>query len=109
MADVYQQAGKVLLWLGIELNGIEPPLAKLKDTSDPAEEPDLRRIDGPSVWFRQPTFPGAEAEALELVRTYFGGCEFVIFQRPWFSRMWIIQEMFLAQDILVHCGNEIMT
>lgn len=31
-----------------------------------------------------------------------------LLQRPWFSRRWVIQEVALAQKIVVHCGGHMM-
>jgi len=49
---------------------------------------------------------------LTLLQTLFGTKSIALIQaflcRPWFSRRWILQEVMMAQQATVHCGNSSM-
>jgi hypothetical protein len=90
MGKIYTRAERVIAWLGEETfdSGMAldfiPYLTK------------VAKFDTESIWL-----------------FYLGNCDFLrqmmslvhLFSRPWWQRMWIIQEVALAPDVLVVCGS----
>ncbi|KAH7179865.1 heterokaryon incompatibility protein-domain-containing protein [Fusarium flagelliforme] len=88
MAQIYQSASQVLVFLG-----------KGTEASDLAME-FIRELDQPSDYGIHNTGGGisstghGEREAVNL-----------LFKRPWFYRVWVLQEITFAQRATVICGN----
>ncbi|GAB1200979.1 hypothetical protein APSETT444_010363 [Aspergillus pseudonomiae] len=78
MGDVYRQAQKVLVWLG-------PGTAESDLIFDICAEAKQNKID----------LEGSSGNALDM-----------LYQRSYWTRLWIIQELFLAQDAVVFCGSK---
>lgn len=97
MGDLYAQAEEVLVWLGpgtAESDFIfdmcsDPAATSSTAESKPGEE--KRRIE--DLNFNEP-----DGEALDLV-----------YQRSYWTRLWIIQELFLARKIVLFCGSKSTT
>ncbi|KAK0108235.1 hypothetical protein ONS95_003054 [Cadophora gregata] len=100
MADIYGQATEVLIWLGEETEGTRDVMLYLKrigqkfvdrggDILEPREE---RSPENDALWKDLIEDPNLEKTNM-------------IWTRPWFSRIWIIQELALAHRAIVHCGN----
>ncbi|KAF2671594.1 HET-domain-containing protein [Microthyrium microscopicum] len=100
MARIYQNAARVLVWLGNDEGTGSIAMALLGR---------LSRINSIS-WgytdgqYKEEVITNAVSKAgspnsqdLELVWTFIG--------LPWFSRRWIIQEVTLNPDIILHCGS----
>lgn len=87
MGTIYQQAEKVHVWLGPASadDQIGSVFAALKRWA-------LSSFD------RYPVFDveGSHSWMLAPLRNFFA--------RPWFTRRWIIQEVMLARNAIVHCG-----
>lgn len=89
MRSIFEKATQVIIWLGTESNDSSLAFALLKDLhqsrlSDPAlairlQHPDVER--------------GLKAVA-------------ALFVRPYWLRIWIVQEITLAQNPIVYCGND---
>ncbi len=104
MSRIYSLAKRVLVWLGPEMDGSDAAVGFLKDltrrscemlpTSDPE---DLLKITsyefGPSV----EELPPASHEIWAPVVSLFG--------RPYFNRVWVIQEVFAAKEALAFVGG----
>ena len=102
MANVYRLASRVLVWLGPESDNSKLALDKLGElgsnvivdwrtyaltTGDTAE----------SHWAdRMVPLPFAEEEICAIES---------LFSRSWFFRLWVIQEVKLAQEAVVVCGH----
>ncbi|KAL1902496.1 hypothetical protein Sste5346_001477 [Sporothrix stenoceras] len=108
MPHVYSRADRVLVWLGEDNN--DPWVAKVPDNLKEALGflPDTP-LDTEGV---HKTTRHVYSEAQELQRQ--GKPNFLdhdwspivrLVERPWFRRKWIVQEVCLAQDILVACGR----
>ncbi|KAK0653122.1 heterokaryon incompatibility protein-domain-containing protein [Cercophora newfieldiana] len=82
MGDIYKSATETCIWLGPE-----------SDTSDLAISI-IRSLDGDNLTSpsNSPSPKGLQAIA-ELQR------------RPWWSRVWVIQEALLSPNPVVHCGH----
>ena len=88
IADIYNQATNVRVWLGEE-----------KDHSDIA----LRFI-------RRVLTLGKLDELVQDQLTPKEWAAFLdLMKRPWFSRRWIVQEIALAREAYLHCGHESVT
>ncbi|KAL8959728.1 MAG: hypothetical protein Q9193_003453 [Seirophora villosa] len=108
MADVYRSAEKVVIWLGPEENGSDLALAAMATIASKLQ------VD----WYRYTIHPASEDidfSWLDLnrglpfdMKTY----RSIVFllERPWFKRLWIWQEVFLAADRAeILCGNCTLT
>ncbi|KNG83267.1 hypothetical protein ANOM_008543 [Aspergillus nomiae NRRL 13137] len=89
MRTIYGEAGRVIVWLGEEADQSSDALEAIRkaaenDSSDPLPKSYSR--DRPD---REKHF----SSSLALV------------QRPWFQRIWVLQEVALARDIVVMCGS----
>ena len=98
MRDIYVSAHKVLLWLGPSTKGSDLAM----DNIPPLDEsigviPQSRFAHGS---FSSRCLPGQD-DAIwpALVDLY---------ARPWYDRLWVLQEAILARDIEVLCGNRSM-
>ncbi|KAH9906557.1 HET-domain-containing protein [Xylariomycetidae sp. FL2044] len=105
MERIYPKARRVLVWLGDgrDDSGLAFETARDLDTAcqryveeggvldniAPADER-ASRVFGP--FRRRAAFPGLEAFAKLL-------------QRPWFGRVWVVQEVALATEVTVLCGR----
>ncbi|CAK7211580.1 hypothetical protein SCUCBS95973_001163 [Sporothrix curviconia] len=108
MPQVYSQAWRVLVWLGEEeedgsLDGVAESLAVAKEflPDTPLDVEGLHQ-----------TAQGVlnKARALQKEgRPNFLDHDWVsllrLLERPWFRRKWVIQEVCLAKDAIVYCGN----
>jgi ankyrin repeat protein len=80
MARIYAKAFNVLIWLGIEANGSSEAMEAIKSGFDSIHE-----------------YQSVQSQVQAL------------FERPYWGRLWIIQEALMAQNILVLCGNKSFT
>ncbi|KAK0639910.1 heterokaryon incompatibility protein-domain-containing protein [Cercophora newfieldiana] len=84
MADIYRQAARVIVWLGEPVDGgdaaLHRILAAVKDADEIADRE--AALD-----------EGEEQQILALL------------QRPWFERVWVLQEVAAARSITVKCGG----
>lgn len=104
MSEIYYEAGRVVIWLGESdettldgismLQGLERRLTEgrsHKPSKFDFEEPDFEMDE---TW-------NTESELSLPLRN--------ILQRPWFSRMWVLQESSLARAAMVLCGHHVIT
>ncbi|KAJ9606843.1 hypothetical protein H2200_008853 [Cladophialophora chaetospira] len=92
MRSIFEKATQVIIWLGTESNDSNLAFGLLKDLhqcrlSDQALE---SRLQHPDVE------RGLKAVA-------------ALFVRPYWLRIWIVQEVTLAQNPVVYCGNDTIT
>ncbi|KAK3955167.1 ankyrin repeat-containing domain protein [Pseudoneurospora amorphoporcata] len=76
MAKIYAKASRVIVWLGEEVAGSDQALEEIRI----AAKLSTRRLDD-------------NAGILTLL------------QRPWFQRIWVLQEVAAARHILIKCGS----
>jgi hypothetical protein len=109
MGDIYRGAIRTVVWLGETFAGNELAFQMVKRMYDVHYEKldslsdyyDLTRIlvDGKRITkvpVGDPTSPTKD----ELNALYF------LLRRPWFCRMWVIQEVVLAKEVLIQCGDQ---
>ena len=106
MGDIYREAGSVLVWLGpkssdsdLAMNTIE---AVARQTKSFGDDTTLRYIitrEGhPYPW------DGISAEERDARRAAVQN----ILKRPWFSRLWVWQEIILSTNAFMICGNAVL-
>jgi hypothetical protein len=86
MAQIYRKARKVYIWLGSENLVCHQAMSFIKDVIGPEKLGDLLS-DTKYI-----------TDWLAL---------FHLLKWSWFSRRWVIQELALAKQATVHCGNEV--
>jgi hypothetical protein len=102
MATIYHSAATVIVWLGKEDEHTKGAFALLHSLGQHPNET-LKRITPRNLRSGrtlQLIAPCSNIDSWEsLVR---------LFQRRYFTRVWIIQEITLAREVLVHCGQHII-
>jgi Heterokaryon incompatibility protein (HET) len=88
MADIYNQATKVRVWLGEKGEESDLALRFIRRVLN------LSQLD---QLVHDKLTPNEWAAFLDLMK------------RPWFSRRWIVQEIALAREAYLHCGDEFVT
>ena len=96
MPKIYTYAAKVLVHLGLEADGSEL-LPELLEKLGTAESARIRDRDMLPEEFLSNGLPPPDDVAWEALIAFI--C------RPWFLRVWIIQEVVLARDIRFFCGD----
>ncbi|KAE9365682.1 HET-domain-containing protein [Stipitochalara longipes BDJ] len=88
MTDIYSKAFTVAIWLGPEENDSDKAIRLLEDLNDASESPQRIRdiIKSPR---RMPDFKA-------LVE---------LFDRDYWDRLWVVQEVLNAKSITVYCGQ----
>lgn len=76
MDEIYQRAWKVLVWLGLPEIDSELAIHHIRSHGRPLFDPQVRNA------------------MLRLIA------------RPYWRRMWIVQELLLARRVLIYCGDE---
>lgn len=117
MTRLYKQAKTVRVWLGEESNDstramqiirevayFPSSLADRKSWTYMRQPGQTHRPDGPGKPLVQlPEEPPA-VSADEKVKNY--SAIINLYQRPWFSRVWVRQEIALPNEVTFHCGTE---
>ncbi|KAM0795427.1 heterokaryon incompatibility protein-domain-containing protein [Usnea florida] len=107
MGDIYRLADRVVVWLGIEKDN-SAHILKLLSQLGSENEVDYRLLrvspassESAFPWSdRNSTFPYSDQEVRDMG---------ALFSRPWFSRLWVCQEIRLAgSDSIFICSSETM-
>lgn len=108
MRDIYSQAKRVVIWLGgdnLNSHSAMKLLERLADTLERARE----QHGGNSPF----TIPRLSQDRIRLGIPPKEDPSFIalndLMQRPYFRRVWIVQEVALAKDTLVLCGTSDVT
>ena len=83
MADIYGEAGCIYAWLGQHADDSDWLLETLQD---------VKYLRDDNTWFRGQSFRFLQALQRFAERTYW-------------SRIWIVQELVLAKEVVLMCGN----
>jgi hypothetical protein len=106
MGMIYRQARRVIAWLGTSTPGSGQALAALSNLANLVEISDdgwvFRSTNNKSNWRpRVDKLPLDDEKWTKLVALFF---------RPYFDRLWIVQELRLAsQHSLIQCGGDTLT
>lgn len=100
MADIYSNANSNLIWLGEDDGTVTAALANIDTlTSDiMAQTSHLETFPlgpGPDHHLHQSSGINVHFDAQPIIQ---------LLARPWFSRLWVVQEATLAKANLCHCG-----
>lgn len=88
MPDIYSSAVSIALWLGPEQDGSSRAVLLLREIAHNSLRPDsIARILASCV---------QNGEIDSIVS---------LFERPYWRRLWVVQEVFNARDITVYCGH----
>ena len=95
MSDIFSKAGQVLVWLGEESDfmHLTTTLSAIRALSEFTEAPTMTSIHA---------FLKERATNQQVERAIDGMCS--IYGRPWFSRLWVRQEVALAKMATFFCG-----
>jgi hypothetical protein len=84
MFKIYQQAHKVLVWLGEEESDSDVAMEFVSNLLDPR-------------FLSEDNWPSAYAHGFYALAH--------LLERPWFSRVWVLQEVTCAKDVVIKCGQ----
>ncbi|KAJ4364441.1 hypothetical protein N0V83_009035 [Neocucurbitaria cava] len=117
MGSIYSQADRVIFWLGLSTEPIDILMRSLKQQGREnydRQNPTNRNMLA-NGFFAQPSTSEANSESVE--KRYGGSQKHIeqqreglrdLLTRPWFQRVWILQEVANARRAIVCCGsNEI--
>ncbi|KAI1380622.1 HET-domain-containing protein [Hypoxylon crocopeplum] len=99
MADIYRSAERVIVWLGAA-DGFTQPAWQLIEGLSQLSKEDLLAINPQAFDNKQNDDLLGHANSSEHWRALA-----LLFGRSWFTRAWVIQELVLARDTTVLCGN----
>jgi hypothetical protein len=97
MRDIYSKSQKVVIWLGEEAPEDEGSLHFAATLEDASRRHDIPIEQGYAWAFPNDYSPRPDDRRWKKF--------FTLFTRPWFSRLWIIQEVALSNDAEVLCGG----
>jgi hypothetical protein len=94
MANIYSHARQVVVWLGIADDDSGDILAAIEDAADLCcrRPPSFIGIMGSTQWRKHQ-------------RAVYQRTLSKLLNRPWFSRIWVLQESAAARSILIKCGT----
>jgi hypothetical protein len=93
MRQIYEKAQRVVIWLGIESDNSNLAFKFMSFISKDRR----KRAMKPGNFHGEIKYPGFEVE-LEAV--------WKLFQRPYWERLWIIQEVVVSKEAELYCGKE---
>lgn len=97
MRDVYRQAYRVLVWLGEEGEGNKlEPLIRFARKLSTANTSTL------------PTDRAARQKPLGFKDSHILSLSYLL-ERPWFRRIWVVQEVAVASEAILYCGQKVLT
>ncbi|KAF2029305.1 HET-domain-containing protein [Setomelanomma holmii] len=97
MTRIFGQAARVVAHLGDEKDGSEILPSVLQKIRDHDTYRQKQGRNGLDHFWDELEMPPKNLEVWQPIRSFL--------DRPWFRRSWIIQEVLLAQDIQMYCGN----
>ncbi|OHE97766.1 hypothetical protein CORC01_06971 [Colletotrichum orchidophilum] len=98
MSRIYQNAMNTVIWLGESSSDSASAIKLLEDVRILLQF--TEKNIGPEE-FERLTLPSPDAEVWRALWDFLS--------RPWFTRLWIIQEVILSFDAWVICGNDVTT
>lgn len=104
MDQIYQRAHRVIIWLGPLTDSVGLLMDSLANLQSQMPGIDWTPTD-PRWPISRKRLKDSSTEALTTLAQIF----LDILQRPWFRRVWVIQEVANARAALVHCGHKSVT
>lgn len=108
MSVIYRSAAKVLVWLGESTPETRDALLLLRDIARSDHRMDFESGSQGPNWFHfgSRTLKRSHEDVMRIIESTAEPRLDDIFGRPWFTRLWIIQEIALARSATLHCGHE---
>ena len=101
MGLIYSSAASTLGWLGEAADDSDRAISFLKTLRDEMEKYDIRKLNPLHKQAELAKFPSfKETNTPDWIALQ------KLLQRPWFTRIWIIQEMVLSVNCVVMCGRK---
>ncbi|KAK0728923.1 heterokaryon incompatibility protein-domain-containing protein [Apiosordaria backusii] len=96
MAEIYSKANRVVVWLGEAHHDSDSALEEIRcAAAQGRQEAVIRDDNDASEEIRSGSEAGDEALSRKLLD---------LLRRPWFERIWVLQEVAAARSILIKCG-----
>lgn len=104
MGDIYKEATNVIVWIGAQDEFTDDAMTTIRRIAkiDPQRYAEVQ----PSDFFQQQVVLFRLGVWRSLSYTHWLGLT-VFLNRPWFSRIWIVQEVILSRNAIVVCGSEV--
>jgi hypothetical protein len=93
MTRIYKKAVGICIWLGEQADNSEVAFRVARQLGDRIEQ-------GPGL--PDVVYPETTAQQRNIYRKALAK----LFARPWWERVWVRQEVAVANEVTVHCGNE---
>ncbi|KAF2135243.1 uncharacterized protein K452DRAFT_210786, partial [Aplosporella prunicola CBS 121167] len=105
MSDIYQMATHVIVWLGPDENDSCYALQTMASIGSKVEVNWISYAMKPSV-----DIDGNQSESLDILQSSLNQDTLIraldhLFHRPWFERLWVRQEIGLANEAVIACGQ----
>lgn len=94
MGEIYSKATKVFIWLGPTANESDVALKSMEGMLD-----QVMRLNEATA-----TRKDLPLDLASAINTSHGQMYGHLFSRPWFRRLWTVQEALLARELVVMCG-----
>ncbi|KAJ4290976.1 hypothetical protein N0V90_010172 [Kalmusia sp. IMI 367209] len=109
MDDIYRRAESVLAWLGPASDTSEGALDYLEILAELSKSPEYDNQVRPQAAIVEMTGVSIDANlALDIRESRESASVDEILERLWFSRMWVVQEVLLARNLVLHIGGQSM-
>ena len=108
MGEIYKAGLRTLVWLGEENEDTNAAINTIRRIASSAAEYGIDEVqhgDRKHIHYTQPE-PAEQRALKKLVSTTNFQQLASIYERPWFTRLWIIQEVALAQSARLFYGKE---
>ncbi|KAF7940451.1 uncharacterized protein EAE98_000578 [Botrytis deweyae] len=108
MAKIYGQANRVIVYLGDEADDSNQALESIRFAAE-GESPGGESPGGESPGGESPGGEFPEGESLDRrINEMNQRGVLELLKRPWFERIWVLQEVGFARQILMMCGSAIV-
>ncbi|KAK0707182.1 ankyrin repeat-containing domain protein [Apiosordaria backusii] len=105
MKLVYANAQNVHIWLGPSTDDVSHLMRVMTRLDQRATRRKNCRRNSPDAWVKEWTiFANQEGAGETVIKTCRRNALRGLLGRPWFSRVWIIQEVFSARSAVISCG-----
>ncbi|KAL2061762.1 hypothetical protein VTL71DRAFT_7140 [Oculimacula yallundae] len=103
MRDIFSMASRVIVWVGPSTEDSKVAMEKLDYLGKQAvSTTERRRLPAPEAeeksWYESSVQLPFDEKTWQAIRS--------LLKRPWFERLWVVQEAHLARKGLFLCGNE---
>lgn len=117
MHKIYGCAEQTIVWLGPQADGSHMAIKALKDTGHEANELGMVKFSAAAVKPNarecyakyDETENALNAMASRISFRYPFKAVRKLYERPYWNRLWVLQEYTLAKDLVIQCGYDIMS